>query len=166
MKTYFKSILRSVKSNIARFISIVVIMMLGIAFVGGLGTICQTFKDSYSDQMNADHFADIVIKCKSEKGFSAETIALIEGSPLVEEISTLTSEETRTLYDSIRSTLSEMTEKGGRDTEKTIHALPGNYPTRMSKNTLVSGCPRCGSSITKESYMGGAVYFCPACQPL
>ena len=81
-------------------------------------------------------------------------------------VSTLTAEETRTLCESIRSTLSAMTEQGGRDTEKTICGLTGSYPTRMSKNTLATGCPRCGCSITKESYMGGAVYFCPACQPL
>lgn len=90
MKTYFKSVLRGVKSNISRFISIVVIMLLGIAFVGGLGTISPTFKDSFSDQMNADHFADVTIKCKLTSGFSAETVERIEKLPLVEEVSTLT----------------------------------------------------------------------------
>lgn len=82
------------------------------------------------------------------------------------KVSKLTQDDKLTLYNSIRSTLTEMTEQGGRDTEKTIDGLPGGYQTRMSKNTLSSGCPRCGSSITKESYMGGAVYYCPACQPL
>ncbi|MFO7935831.1 MAG: zinc finger domain-containing protein [Bacteroidales bacterium] len=27
-------------------------------------------------------------------------------------------------------------------------------------------CPNCGDAIVKEAYMGGAVYFCPVCQPL
>lgn len=89
MKAYFKSVFRSVKSNIARFISIIVIMLLGIAFVAGLGTVSPTFKDSFSDQMNKDHFADITIKCKLTSGFSPEAMALVENSPLVEEISTL-----------------------------------------------------------------------------
>lgn len=89
MSAYFKSVLRSVKSNVARFISIIVIMLLGIAFVAGLGTVSPTFKDSFSDQMNKDHFADITIKCKLTNGFSPEALASIENSPLVEEISTL-----------------------------------------------------------------------------
>ena len=83
MKTYFKSVLRSVKSNVARFISIIVIMLLGIAFVAGLGTVSPTFKDSFSDQMNKDRFADITIKCKLTSGFSPEAVAQIENSPLV-----------------------------------------------------------------------------------
>ena len=82
------------------------------------------------------------------------------------KVSTLTQDETRTLYEGIRSTLTEMTEQSGRDTEKTIHGHPGSYETRMSKNTFAVGCPRCSGSITKESYMGGAVYFCANCQPL
>lgn len=89
MSAYFKSVLRSVKSNVARFISIIVIMLLGIAFVAGLGTVSPTFKDSFSDQMNKDHFADITIKCKLTSGFSPEALASIENSPLVEGISTL-----------------------------------------------------------------------------
>ena len=69
MKTYFKSILRSVKSNIARFVSIIVIMILGIAFVSGLGTLSPTIKDSFSARMNEVNFYDIIIKCKTDKGF-------------------------------------------------------------------------------------------------
>ena len=120
MKAYFKSTLRSIKSNITRFISIIVIMLLGIAFVGGLGSISQNFKDSFSDRMNADRFADIVIKCKEEKGFSAETLALIEGNPLVEEISTLTSADFREdgnktriyIYDDLETKVNRLTIEG------------------------------------------------------
>ena len=68
MKTYLKSILRSVKNNIARFISIIVIMTLGIAFVAGLGTLSPTIKDSFSAQMEADEFYDVMIKCKVATG--------------------------------------------------------------------------------------------------
>ena len=46
MKTYVKSIVRTAKKNLSRFISIIVIMLLGIAFVAGLGTVSPTFKDS------------------------------------------------------------------------------------------------------------------------
>ena len=55
---------------------------------------------------------------------------------------------------------------GGRDTEKDLFGNPGGYQTRMSKRTLAGGCPACGGPITKEAYLGGAVYYCPRCQGL
>lgn len=135
-----------------------------------------------SDAFTFDHFESLIASVKPNTSAKAllatqqripglgngvlQDILWHAGIHPKRKISTLTQENKRALYDSIRDALSEMTEKGGRDTEKTIFALPGGYRTRMSKNTLASGCPRCGSSITKEAYMGGAVYFCPTCQPL
>ena len=91
MKTYVKSIVRTAKKNLSRFVSIIVIMMLGIAFVAGLGTVSPTFKDSFSAQMDADNFPDIVIKCKLTSGFSEETLAQISGLSYVEDVSTMSS---------------------------------------------------------------------------
>ena len=82
------------------------------------------------------------------------------------KVSTFTQDEKRALYESIRSILADMTAQGGRDTEKTIHGHPGGYRTLMSKNALPHGCPVCGSEIRKETYMGGAIYYCETCQPL
>jgi len=74
--------------------------------------------------------------------------------------------ERERLLDAVVSTLREMTDQGGRDTEKDLFGNPGGYRTKLSKNTLPFGCPACGAPIVKEAYMGGAVYYCPACQPL
>lgn len=124
MKSFWKSIIRSVKSNIARFLSITLIMLLGIAFVGGLGTISPTFKDSYSDEMNKDKFADVIIKCKQTTGFTEETLSMLSNSPLVEEYTTLTSAdffegETRLrvcIYDDLQTEVTK------------LHLLEGRYP--------------------------------------
>jgi formamidopyrimidine-DNA glycosylase len=70
------------------------------------------------------------------------------------------------LFRSLKDTLTDMTAKGGRDTERDIHGNPGGYKTILSKNTFGNPCPVCGSQIKKEAYMGGAVYWCPKCQPL
>jgi formamidopyrimidine-DNA glycosylase len=40
----------------------------------------------------------------------------------------------------------------------------GGYKTVLSKNTYKQPCPKCGSEIIKENYMGGSIYYCPACQ--
>jgi formamidopyrimidine-DNA glycosylase len=70
------------------------------------------------------------------------------------------------MYDSVKNTLSEMTRLGGRDIEKDLFGNPGGYKTILSKNTLGKPCPKCGTIIEKTAYMGGAVYWCPGCQPL
>ncbi len=80
------------------------------------------------------------------------------------KIATLTPARRRTLFESVRTTLREMTDGGGRDTERDIFGTPGGYTTILSKNTWTSPCPVCGSPITKEPYLGGAVYYCPRCQ--
>ena len=82
------------------------------------------------------------------------------------KISTLNSSERDNLLGCAVSTLRDMTELGGRDTEKDLFGAKGCYLTKMSKNTLAAGCPVCGGEITKEAYLGGSVYYCPHCQPL
>ena len=69
-----------------------------------------------------------------------------------------------TLHKSVKQTIAGMTEAGGRDTETDLFGKPGGYRTVMSKNTYRKPCPKCGGGIVKEAYMGGSVYYCPACQ--
>jgi len=68
------------------------------------------------------------------------------------------------LFESVKNTLHEMVEKNGRDTEKDLFSEKGGYLTKMSKHTVGSACTLCGYEITKASYLGGSVYFCPGCQ--
>ena len=82
------------------------------------------------------------------------------------KIGTLSDAERDNLLSCIVSVLRDMTARGGRDTEKDLFGRPGGYRVKLSKNTLTSGCPRCGGQIVKETYLGGAVYDCPSCQPL
>ena len=80
--------------------------------------------------------------------------------------STISDPELNRLFRSIKVTLKMMTDLGGRDTEKDFFGKNGKYKTLLSKNTVQQPCPKCGESIRKEAYMGGAVYFCPSCQKL
>jgi formamidopyrimidine-DNA glycosylase len=76
----------------------------------------------------------------------------------------LNAEETAAMYEAVKHILAEMTAKGGRDTERDLFDCPGGYKTILSKNTVDTSCPACGSTIRKESFMGGAIYYCPVCQ--
>lgn len=80
-------------------------------------------------------------------------------------MASVTDQELETLFLAIKSTLRQMAEQGGRDTEKDLFGQPGGYRTVLSKNTVNTPCPRCGELIRKEAYMGGSVYYCPTCQP-
>lgn len=82
------------------------------------------------------------------------------------KVSALADEEKARLFLSIKETLREMAELGGRDTEKDLYGKPGGYPTAMSKNNTLMVCPACGGAVRKEAYMGGSVYYCTACQPI
>lgn len=68
------------------------------------------------------------------------------------------------LFYAIKDLTLEITELGGRDTEKDLYGNKGRYITHMSQTGLSEGCPECGSQIIKENYLGGSIYTCPKCQ--
>jgi len=77
---------------------------------------------------------------------------------------TLSTGDKQVLFDSIKNTLSEMTAKGGRDTENDLFGMPGAYEARLGKNTVGRPCSECGTPIKKEAYLGGSIYYCARCQ--
>ena len=68
------------------------------------------------------------------------------------------------LFESVKTTLLNMTEQGGRDTERNVFGAPGGYKTTLSNKTWQYQCPRCGGTIVREAYLGGNVYYCTGCQ--
>ena len=82
------------------------------------------------------------------------------------KLQALSDADKRALFASIKYTLAEMAEKGGRDTEKDLFGNSGEYETLMSNKTLEKPCPRCGGAVVRQAYLGGNVYFCPNCQPV
>lgn len=76
----------------------------------------------------------------------------------------LTDGEKRALYDAIKSTIREMTSLDGRDSEFDLFGRPGRYQRVLHSQAVGRPCPKCGTPIEKISFLGGASYFCPACQ--
>ncbi|MDD5339202.1 MAG: hypothetical protein PHG35_07335 [Dehalococcoidales bacterium] len=81
-----------------------------------------------------------------------------------QKIADLTPDDRKRLFNCVKSTLKEMTDKGGRDVSNDIFGKPGGYVTKLSQNTLDKPCPVCGGKIFKQPYMGGSIYFCNGCQ--
>jgi len=82
------------------------------------------------------------------------------------KISQISPGDQKRLFKSIKTTLKDMTEKGGRDTDKNLFGEPGGYHTLLSSKTISEPCPDCGSWMIKKAFLGGSIYFCPSCQPL
>ena len=76
----------------------------------------------------------------------------------------LSDAELVSLFNAIKNTLQEMTDLGGRSTEKDLLGQPGGYHVRLSAETKGTPCPRCGTQIVKEAFLGGSIYTCPDCQ--
>lgn len=70
------------------------------------------------------------------------------------------------VYEAVINVLERMVSAGGRDVEKDLFGAAGGYKTKLSKKTYGKPCPYCGNAIQKTTYLGGTVYFCPACQHL
>jgi len=75
-------------------------------------------------------------------------------------------EQEESLFRSVKTTLKDMRDRGGRDTEKDLFNHSGGYRTILSKNTLPHPCLVCGSGLVRQAFLGGNIYFCPTCQPL
>lgn len=80
------------------------------------------------------------------------------------KVKTMVEEDKKRLFLSVKSTLEDMINMGGRDTEKDLFGVNGGYRTKLSKNTVDKPCPVCKSLIRKEAYLGGSIYYCEGCQ--
>ncbi len=70
MKAYTQSIYRSIKSNLSKLLSIFFIILLGIAFVSGIGTLSSMITNSFGEYYEEHNLPDLIIKDTSGEGFS------------------------------------------------------------------------------------------------
>ncbi|KQC06068.1 MAG: formamidopyrimidine-DNA glycosylase [Candidatus Cloacimonas sp. SDB] len=134
-----------------------------------------------SDQFDQNYFENLVnseeLKTKSVKALLATEQRIPGlGNGVLQDIlynskihpkrrvDSLSTKEINNLYRSVKKTLKEMTEQGGRDTEKDLFGEKGGYVTKLCRNTVGKICLQCGDKIVKQNYMGGSIYFCGNCQ--
>lgn len=80
-------------------------------------------------------------------------------------LNTLDDAERQALRTTVCDVLRAITDAGGRDTETDLTGARGGWATVMCRAALSRGCPRCGGEVERSTYLGGAVYVCPTCQP-
>jgi formamidopyrimidine-DNA glycosylase len=137
----------------------------------------------FSEQFNYDYFISLLKDQKLKlKSLSAKAFLATEqripglGNGVLQDILwtakihpkrkmvTVSDEELHNMFKALKSVLSEMMLKGGRDTERDLFGCPGGYKTILSKNTVDKPCPNCGTTIIKEAFLGGSIYYCKGCQ--
>ena len=156
-------------------------LMEGDAYEGYQRTAKESV-DPLSEAFNASHFEALWASVKptlSAKAFLAteqrvpglgngvlQDILFGAGIHPRRKLQGITDAQREKLFQSVKSTLAEMTRQGGRDTERDLFGEKGGYRTLLSSGTLQYPCPRCGGPLAREAYLGGNVYYCAACQPL
>lgn len=78
MKTYLKTVRRMFKKNISRFISIIFIVLIGVSLTSGVGSSTGKIKDSANDFSLSGNVSDIIVKAKTEEGFSEAQITALK----------------------------------------------------------------------------------------
>lgn len=66
------------KKNISRFISIIFIVLIGVSLTSGVGSSTGKIKDSANDFSLTRNVSDIIVKAKTEEGFSVAQIAALK----------------------------------------------------------------------------------------
>lgn len=79
-------------------------------------------------------------------------------------IAELDDEQQGALYAAIGEVVKAVIEQGGRYDEYDLHGQRGGYVRLMDKNAVGKPCPRCGGTVEKSQYLGGACYSCTQCQ--
>lgn len=79
-------------------------------------------------------------------------------------IDTLDTRDLERLHASIADTVATAAERGGRDDEVDLYGKPGGYARIMHSRAAGRPCPRCGTTVERIQYLGGACYLCPGCQ--
>ncbi len=128
-----------------------------------------TLRDNKTTRMSAKAFLATEQRIPGLGNGVLQDILLLAGFHPKRKMSEVSEEEYRNLYEILKQTLQNMTDLGGRDTEKDLFGNPGGYTTRLSKKTYGKGdawgpCSICGNPIHKANYMGGTIYYCERCQ--
>ncbi len=77
VKTYLKTLERVFKKHIARFISIVCIVLVSVGFLAGIGGSTNKIDRSLEEYYAAQNVSDFIVKSKNANGFSQEEIEAV-----------------------------------------------------------------------------------------
>lgn len=90
-RRYIKTIFKTLTENISRFLIMCFIVMLGVSFVSGLGTLASSLTDSINDYYQENKGLDFILKSKKQTGFTEKEIEEMEENYNIQYIKKITS---------------------------------------------------------------------------
>lgn len=90
-RKYAKTIFKTLTENISRFLIMCFIVMLGVSFVSGLGTLASSLTDSINDYYQERRGLDLILKSKKQTGFTTEEIEEVRKNRTIKGIKKITS---------------------------------------------------------------------------
>lgn len=78
MKTYLKTLVRTFKKHLTRFVSIIFMVLVSVGFISGIGSATDKINFSLSDYYAAKNVSDFIVKSKTDGGFSDEQIQKVK----------------------------------------------------------------------------------------
>lgn len=78
MKAYIKSILKMFKTHIARFFTLLAIVVVSIGFVSGVGEVENKIAFSLTNYYKTQNVSDLIVKSSSQTGFSSSDISYFQ----------------------------------------------------------------------------------------
>ncbi len=80
MKKYDKTTLRLFKSQIIRFLTLVLMLFISVSFMTGIGESQSKIQSSLTQYYQTQNIPDFILKSHSQTGFSQEQIQLLQNS--------------------------------------------------------------------------------------
>ncbi len=126
MKAYLKTLLRLFKSNRSRFITTIIIVLIGVTFFTAIGTVSPRLRDSGNRYYVDNNISDIIVKNKTLYGFLQEEIKEINNIEYIKDVISFTTFDQKVEDDYIRVYYLPLS-----DLKQNILTLKeGYYPTK------------------------------------
>lgn len=78
MKTYLKTLGKTFKKHLVRFLSIIFIVLISVGFISGIGSTRDKINNSLSDYYRTQTVSDFILKSTSAGGFSDKDIQTVK----------------------------------------------------------------------------------------
>lgn len=72
MKTYFKTLARTFRKHLMRFLSLIFMVLISVGFISGIGSAQDKINSSLTDYYKRQNVSDFIARSTSESGFTQE----------------------------------------------------------------------------------------------
>lgn len=149
MKTYLKTLLRTFRKHLTRFISIIFIVIVSVGFISGIGSSADKIKYSMTDYYKAQNVSDLIIRSTSPTGFSREQLSEIDKLKETygdKNVATGVQLDVKTEIEGEEQTVRAYFVDGFKDDEWTVNVpdlLEGEMPSKEGEAL----CEKCDNKI-------------------